>query len=706
MKERIKRLNALQDKLEGFTTIDEKLDILNQTDEVKEFFKALSPDIFDQLGSLKNFLLKCLLCIDQKNLVSLWLQGTIAEDQFKILETIDHFYGPNGIIAYQLTILTLMLESESNSIGHHEGVNYLKPVGIDLSDDSKEVRALVRLSIEHLDQIAEIYPVGGAGDRLNLCDRATHLPLSVAFLPFLGKTLLEGLIRDVQAREFLYFKLTGKQLITPIAMMTSQEKSNESQILQLCNEKNWFDRPKTKFFIFSQPMVPVVTIDGDWLLISTRELMLKPGGHGVIWKLAFEKGVLDWFEKENASQLLCRQINNPIAGVDFGVLGFMGAGLRDHKAFGFASCERFLNTSEGMDILIETKMNNGFEYKISNIEYTEFMKKGIEDTPEQENSLFSKFPANTNLLFLDLKIFKKLNLNKIPGMLVNMKTTVPYVDNQGSLKETQATRLESTMQNIADEIVDFFPMQLKEYSQLKSYITYNQRNKTISVTKKSFKEGNFQETPESCFFDLYKNYYDLFSNYCNVRLPSLDDIPTYLKQGPSVLIYYHPALGPHYSIIAQKIQGGSFSSNAELQLEIAELNIENLELAGSLLIHADNAMGSMNEENRFEYGKNLGSCCLKNVKVNNLGIDREAKNCFWKNEINRLESLTITLHGNAELIAENVTFTGTFHLEVMDQEILRITQKEGELIFQREKREIIKTDQSYQFDEEDRIIIK
>jgi hypothetical protein len=31
-------------------------------------------------------------------------------------------------------------------------------------------------------------------------------------LPYCGRTMMEGLMRDLQAREALYYKLTGKQV--------------------------------------------------------------------------------------------------------------------------------------------------------------------------------------------------------------------------------------------------------------------------------------------------------------------------------------------------------------------------------------------------------------------------------------------------------------------------------------------------------------
>ena len=46
--------------------------------------------------------------------------------------------------------------------------------------------------------MGEIYPLGGAGDRLGLVDEATGECLPVAMLPYCSRTLLEGLVRDLQ----------------------------------------------------------------------------------------------------------------------------------------------------------------------------------------------------------------------------------------------------------------------------------------------------------------------------------------------------------------------------------------------------------------------------------------------------------------------------------------------------------------------------
>ena len=69
-------------------------------------------------------------------------------------------------------------------------------------------------------------------------------------LPYCGRSMLEVLMRDLQAREHLYFRLTGRQVITPVAIMTSDAKGNNRRITQLMEQLRWFGRGKDAFRLF------------------------------------------------------------------------------------------------------------------------------------------------------------------------------------------------------------------------------------------------------------------------------------------------------------------------------------------------------------------------------------------------------------------------------------------------------------------------
>lgn len=688
LKQQIAELDPLVEQLKK-ASLENKLAILRDLPAVKTYLAEI-PEMkafLEDASPQSRCVILAVLAIGQGGLV---FRGFDGQDESvlllqKMLDTLvemeSSYRKVGGIVGYHAKVLKLISSKGASEASAHNK-KYLRPEGINLSDDSQDVRNALRWGIESLPQVGAIYPVGGAGDRLNLCQEDTGEPLPAATLPFGGFTLLEGLIRDLQALEYLYYKIFGHQEVTPVALMTSQEKNNDIHIRAICTEKKWFGRPPESFKLFKQPLVPVVTEEGNWALSENLRLILKPGGHGVIWKLAEEKGVFDWFKAQDRQGALVRQINNPVAGTDFGVLALLGIGVHEKKAFGFASCPRLPMTAEGVDLLIETEEPSGYSYCLTNVEYTEFECKGIDDTPQSQDNPYSLYPSNTNILFVDLKAIQQAARDHpIPGMLINMKSKVTCLDAKGEMRSIPGGRLESTMQNIADVLVDRFPQKLKpeeHRARLHTFITYNLRRKTLSVTKSIYKPGAMLVgTPEGCLHEMMENARELLEK-CGVETPGQQTSEEFLEKGPNLLLLYHPALGPLYRVIAQKIRGGRLGQGAELQLEITELDISNLDLQGSLLIEAKNVMGSQDASGIIFYGNEGGKCTLHNVKVINKGIDRTASNLYWKNQIARREECRIVLHGNAEFFAQDVIFAGSHHIEVPDgRRMVAIQEGEG-----------------------------
>ena len=87
--------------------------------------------------------------------------------------------------------------------------------------------------------------------------------------------------------------------------------------------------------------------------------------------------------------------------------------------FGFASCPRLLQAAEGVNVVVEKK--NG-EVALTNIEYCDFQKYGIEDRPLKEGEPYSRFSSNTNILFADITAIERaVEVCPFPGLLVNLK---------------------------------------------------------------------------------------------------------------------------------------------------------------------------------------------------------------------------------------------------------------------------------------------
>jgi UDP-N-acetylglucosamine pyrophosphorylase len=648
-------LNNLAIALKNTKDLGEKQELLLALPHVastvsEERIKPFLPGEHDLSSKIAVY---SIIAIQQHPILFSYQKPTIPREKIKALVqqlvAIDRFYeGIGGIVGYQVYILKLLEKNKEKPAP----LRFSRAPGIDLSTDSKEANQAIIAGIKALDELGEIYPIGGLGTRLKLLNKKGK-PLPAACLSFCGRSLLEGLVRDVQAREFLYFRLFQRQVTVPIAMMTSQENENAKRIEALCRKKGWFGRPKENFFLFSQLSVPVVTQDGNWSLKAPLELNVQPGGHGALWKAADENGVFIWLQGLDKKHLLIRQINNPIAGLDFGLLALVGIGKNEKKAFGFASCERLPDAAEGVLVLVEEEGNR----RLSNIEYTDFKRYGIEDLPTTGG--YSLYPANTNILYANLSmLLSVIKKNPLPGLILNMKNKEPFISAQGLKKETIGGRLESMMQNISDAL--YCPSN----QAMATFLTYNARKKTISATKKSYIPGEkLLETPEGAFYDLLLNAYELLRDRCGASLPPFCSQEEYLAHGPTILFVYHPALGPLYSLIAQKIKNPQFDLFSELQLEIADVYLENLRLKGSLLIQAENLLGH-NSHGLLRYSNQTGKCILKNVSVANKGINRKWGGSYWKNQIKRHESMVITLEGHSEFYAENVIFQGNQRVTV------------------------------------------
>lgn len=579
----------------------------------------------------------------------------------KKLVAIDHFYREiGGIAGYQKKILELL---SARSAPEVPSAVYHSPSFIDLLEETPEVLEAIEWGIDQMGQMGEIYPLGGAADRLHLVDPLTKNELPAAKLQFGGMTLLERLIHDLQSRERLYFEKHGVQLTTPIAIMTSHEKNNHAHVIQICEEAKWFGRPKELFRFFSQPLVPLVGEKGNWCLSGPMKPILKPGGHGAIWKLAKDEGIFSWFYGLGRKRALLRQINNPIAGLDYGLLAFSGIGCKKEMLFGFASCPRLLQSAEGVNVLIERDK----ELVLTNIEYCDFDKFGIQDQPLKAGEPYSRFSSNTNILFADLEaISKAVETCPFPGLLVNLKNST-YTTENGERKEEKCARLESTMQNIADVFVEPKTNELKT---AKTFVTYNQRSKTISTAKKAYIPGrSSQETPENCFYDLLRANRKLLLE-CGFSLPEERTLEEYLAKGPEALFLYHPSLGPLYSRIRKKLQGGSMALGAELLLHAQEVVLTNLQLQGSLQIIAEQPMGHFDENQTLLFSNRVGSCHLENVKIENQGVNWSQSAPFWKMSLLRFESVKVILKGKSRFIACNKTILGNHTFVVEDGEEL------------------------------------
>ncbi|KAJ1263295.1 hypothetical protein BS78_09G172500 [Paspalum vaginatum] len=738
----VARLSAARARLRGARTLGDKLRALDAEPRVAAFFVEESTrGVLAALEPREVLLLKCLVAAGQEHvlgdeldwcggadhrehhhrngvgggsalrealyslagLVGKWSSEGVARSEkgsgeievlrslLKFLGDIEEFYDCiGGIIGYQIMALELLSASKDrmHRPSKDKFVDFHVPCGLNLLEDTEYASQAALWGIEGLPELGEIYPIGGAGDRLGLVDSDTGESLPAALLPYCGRSLLEGLIRDLQAREFLHFKIFGGQCITPVAIMTSSVKDNHEHIIAICERLDWFGRGRDNFRLFEQPLVPVVNAEnGKWLISKSLFPVGKPGGHGAIWKLAYDRGIFQWLQRCGRKGATVRQVSNVAAATDLTMMALAGIGLRRNKKLGFASCERRPGATEGVNVLIEKQNLEGlWSYGITCIEYTEFEKYGIPEPTVTTGSSQVSFPANTNILYVDLQAVEEVGSRKnascLPGMVLNLKKAVSYVDHLGFECSAAGGRLECTMQNIADNFMNIYNYRCSKgiESELDTFIVYNERKRVTSSAKRKLKseDRSLHQTPEGSLLDIMRNAHDLLSS-CSVKIPMVKDNSEYLHSGPPFLIFLHPALGPFWDIIRQKFAGGSVSNGSELQIEVAEFLWKDVELDGSLIILADNIMGSTKKnkigEQILHYGARCGRCRLQNVKIVNEGIIwNSPSNIYWKHDVERSESVKIILHGNAEFEAKDVILKGNHVFEVPDGHRMYIIQ--------------------------------
>ena len=265
---------------------------------VRAFVHANGPvaRVLSNIDSEDSYLLKAAVAAGQTHV----LENVSTEDPMTIanalvplvrtLRNVETFYDTlGGVVGYQFAALELIHEQfggpppsfmsstnhdssastddEDMMTSNQETIDMHRPVGPDLREDGGAFATKAAMwGLEEMPRLAEVYPLGGAGDRLGLVDEMTGESLPAALLSYNGRTLIEGLIRDLTAREWLYYKVFGKQHVTPVAAMTSAAKGNHSRISTLIAQHDYFGRGESSFRLFEQPLVPVVTtLGGRWV---------------------------------------------------------------------------------------------------------------------------------------------------------------------------------------------------------------------------------------------------------------------------------------------------------------------------------------------------------------------------------------------------------------------------------------------------------
>ncbi len=534
------------------------------------------------------------------------------------LERLDNFYyKQGGFFNYQLEFSKCVNKKRKYNLRNFSSCSFYDVNSLSQS----EISLNIFLGIKALLETGFFILSGGKAERFF----NSKSEGSMASLEFFKKSLLERIIEDVEGLETLYERFFNKKITIPIVIMVSSSEPINSSFFSKIKKT---DRYLNGFFkILIQSDFPVISSEGLFLLDKNGELVMFPGGHGMLWKEAYEQGFFHYFKSLGINHILIRQINNPLAGLNENLLLLLGTSCVNNKFFGVISCAKDRHFSEGVWV----KLHNKNTYSYVNIEYVQF--------PFFDDRLIEEAPANTNILYFNLK--KNWNrLSKLPRFnhILNMKTLT--IKNNEKNYFVLAGRLECLVQDFTKLFND------DECSSSSVIILHSLREKVISSIKRPLGK-NYLETPEKAFFD-YLNCSRELLRLCHILLPKRRSWDDFLNLGPEFIFDYHPSLGPLYSLIQKKIYQGSFFENSIVELNIMKVFFRNLNVAGHFVVNSTLS----------------GKCIMRNVEIKNRGSFFENPRESWKGKLCTQECLKIVLNENAKIYAENLVLEGNISIEV------------------------------------------
>jgi len=169
--------NHLEDKMAFLKPFVKAFKLLNRKQRI-DFFNKKGFFVSEKFDEDKKYLTRCFRCIGQFE--------TIAnKEETSSLLAIDEFYASiGGILGYHYLSLKYL-----KGIENKKNFAYYPPQLIDLRKPTKSIREKIFYALKKLPLLTEIYPLGGAADRLHLVEKLTQKPLPAAKLPLLGKGL-------------------------------------------------------------------------------------------------------------------------------------------------------------------------------------------------------------------------------------------------------------------------------------------------------------------------------------------------------------------------------------------------------------------------------------------------------------------------------------------------------------------------------------
>ena len=457
--------------------------------------------------------------------------------------------------------------------------------------------------LEELPRMAEVYPLGGAGDRLGLQDEVTRRIPACASPSQRAYAHRGAASRSHHARESLCHKVHGTQHVTPVAVMTSAAKGRLHGAVSKLMEDNAVVRvhaEKEAFRLFSRPpwSPTVATRGGDAWCAETRRgrlaVALKPGGHGtnLETRLHDREASLPGSPPTDRRGLppFARSHATPWRARDTTILALSAARRpRRTGTMGFASAASDTSARPGVSVNPRSVGTGSgtCSYGISNVErYTVLAQHGISDDPAAPGSTESRYRSRhqrprTSVWRRSATRCSPPQREAFPGMLVEdlsplrlaSRTTAPRAVAWRLPCRTSRTSSPRVSEGSAWTRSEWETSQRSCCTPFAVASRLRRRRSTIRPRRTSRRPPAVlswisSRTPRICSIGAGVKHPPPGAPWSSTspRVPGSSSAPTRRS-------------GPLWDVTEQKIRGGALADRAEVRLEVAEMQWENVSVS-------------------------------------------------------------------------------------------------------------------------------
>ncbi|MFA5380201.1 MAG: UTP--glucose-1-phosphate uridylyltransferase, partial [Dehalococcoidia bacterium] len=568
--------------------------------------------------------IKQLLEMKQEHLFENWEKSGVNDglkiDFLKQIKSINGTY-PGKVTRY-MENARREIASAVRGDNPFEGLSPRVPEGAELTGIDDNYHMLEEIGIERANRIAVVMVAGGLGERLGYSGIKVSIPLSLVTMD----TYLDWYLKNTLALQEKSNRINVTNYHIPFVIMTSPDtdartkellESRGFRVVEENDEGQYsrYEGSDLDVEIIRQGAVPAVKdVEGNFTLEQPEAeqdqatgknkagnylLKTKPHGHGDVHMLLEHYGLVDkWIRDGRTHTVFIQDTNGQVFNA---IPAGIGVSVELGLDFNFLTVPREAGAKVGA--IVDLVRRDG-SVMTANVEYNQLepvlMASGhVEGDAADKQTGKSPYPGNLNIFIVKNTSYGRV-LNATGGVIgefVNPK----FADSTRKAFKT-ATRLETMMQDLAKV--------MGERSKV-GFTNFNERD-VFSPVKNSLaggaenveKKGIYPDTMATGEADLYKYYRKLLKMAgVDIDVEGQKKVTQGIPYSEGAKVVLSPAFGRTVKEVLGKVKGGRISGRSTLYLEGEGIEIEDLDLDGTLIV---------------KVGKGV-NVSIKGLKVKNAG---------------------------------------------------------------------------------------